>query len=395
LPQPLSIVHVVRSPVGGVFRHIADLAGAQRDAGHAVGLICDSVTAGAFEEERIAALAGDLSLGVVRRYMRRSIGPADLPAMIVVERAVARMRADVIHCHGAKGGVYGRLAAMIERRRGRCVAAFYAPHGGTLHYERNSTSSRIYFAIERMLERATNGLIHVSAYEAEIYRRKVGVPRCPAHVVLNGLRPEEFEPIQSVPDPADFLFIGTLRDLKGVDVYLNALALLQGRGQPFRALIVGAGEPAAERRYRDMAAAAGLANEVSFLSPMPARQAFTLARTVVVPSLAESMPYLVLEAAAAGRPLVATNVGGIPEILHGDAANLVQPGDPGALADALALALAAPDRMAAEAMLRRDRVKEKFSLIAMAAQTEDIYRVALEGYRERLAGSAVEADYSR
>jgi glycosyltransferase involved in cell wall biosynthesis len=395
LPQPLSIVHVVRSPVGGVFRHIADLATAQKEAGHAVGLICDSVTAGAFEEERIAALASDLGLGLVRRYMRRSIGPADLPATIAVARAVARMRADVIHCHGAKSGVYGRLAAAIERRRGRSVAVFYAPHGGSLHYDISSASGRIYFAVERMLERLTDGLIHVSAYEAEIYRRKVGVPRCPAHVVLNGLRPEEFELVQPAPDPADFLFIGTLRDLKGVDVYLKALALLRGRDRPFRALVVGAGEPAEERRYREMAAASGLAREVSFLPPMPARQAFALARTVVVPSRAESMPYLVLEAAAAGRPLVATEVGGIPEILQGEPASLVQPSDPAALADALVLALAAPNRMAADAMLRRDRMKQKFSLAAMAAQTEDIYRAALERYRERPAGPALEADYPR
>ena len=68
--------------------------------------------------------------------MARSIGPADLAATLRrVARASRRMRPDVVHAHGAKGGVYGRLAAMIERRRGRRVAAFYAPHGGSLHYD--------------------------------------------------------------------------------------------------------------------------------------------------------------------------------------------------------------------------------------------------------------------
>jgi glycosyltransferase involved in cell wall biosynthesis len=393
--KPLRIVHVLRSPVGGVFRHVADLATAQAKAGHAVGMICDSVSAGAFEEERIAALLPHLSLGAERLFMRRSIGPADARAVLAVARKLAKMRADVVHCHGAKGGLYGRLAASIGRRRGRAVAAFYAPHGGSLHYDRASLSGKVYFAVERALERVTDGLIHVSAYEAETYRRKVGVPRCPAHVVVNGLRPDEFEPVALARDAADFLFIGTLRDLKGVDVYLDALALLKAQGRAFRALVVGAGEEAAEARYRGMVAKSSLADRVTFLLPMPAREAFALARTVVVPSRAESMPYLVLEAAAAGHPLVVTNVGGIPEIFPGEAESLVKPGDSAALADAMGLALAAPERLRTEAMLRRDRLRQKFSLVVMNARVEDIYRGALEAYRQRPAGAALQADYPR
>src|SRR4051812_39554058 len=228
--QKLSIVHVTRSPVGGIFRHISDLATAQAEAGHAVGLICDSVSGGLLEEERIAALSKRLALGVTRIRMARSIGPGDLPALLSVARTMAKLRPDVVHCHGAKGGVYGRLAAAFERRKGRSVAAFYAPHGGSLHYDSASRSGRIFFAVERALERLTDGLIHVSAYEAETYRQKVGAPRCPAHVVLNGLRPEEFALVVPAPDAADFLMIGELRDLKGVDVFIEAIGKLQGEG---------------------------------------------------------------------------------------------------------------------------------------------------------------------
>jgi glycosyltransferase involved in cell wall biosynthesis len=392
LPKQLTILHVVRSPVGGIYRHIADLAVAQKQAGHAVGLICDSLTGGAFEEAALAALAPDLTLGIARLPMPRSIGPADLPAVLAVARHVKRLAPDVVHSHGAKGGVFGRLAAALERRRGRTVAAFYAPHGGSLHYDSASLTGRVYFTVERGLERLTDGLIHVSAYEAETYRHKVGKPRCPAYVVRNGLRPAEFEPIAAAPDAADFLYIGMLRDLKGVDVFLNALLLIKSQGRAARALVVGAGDATDEARYRDMVAAG--ADEVAFRPPMPARQAFALARTLVVPSRAESMPYIVLEAAAAAIPLVATRVGGIPEILHAATERLVAPGDPAALAEAMHSALAAPDRMAAEAALRRDAVKEKFSLAGMAAQIERIYRIGLERYRERGASPVVEADLS-
>jgi glycosyltransferase involved in cell wall biosynthesis len=368
----------VRSPIGGIFRHIADLASAQREAGHQVGLICDSLTGGDFEAENIAALAPDLALGVVRLPMRRSIGPADAPAVFAVSRHVARMRPDVIHAHGAKGGVFGRLAAAIERRRGRNVAAFYAPHGGSLHYEPGSAAGRLYFGVERGLERLTQGLLHVSAYEAETYRQKVGAPRCPAHVVVNGLRPAEFEPVQPNPDAADFLYMGMLRDLKGVDVFLQALAAVSARGDSFKALVIGAGEPDDERRYRAMVGAAGLEGAVTFRPPTPARQAFAMGRVLVVPSRAESMPYIVLEAAAAALPLIATHVGGIPEILDPASERLLPPGDADALAEAMRAALRAPDRMQAAAMLRRERMAQRFSLATMATRIEAIYRGALE-----------------
>lgn len=392
--QSLSIVHVARAPVGGVFRHIADLARAQAQAGHSVGLIVDSNTGGALEAERIAALAPDLTLGTLRLPMRRSIGPGDLPPIVAVSRHVARMGADVIHSHGAKGGVFGRLAGAIERRRRRPVATFYAPHGGSLHYGKGSAIGRVYFAVERALEHATDGLIHVSAFEAAVYRDKVGIPRCAAHVVVNGVRPEEFDPVQEAADAADFLFIGALRDLKGTDVFLNALRLLRERKVAARAIVVGAAETAAdEARYRALAAPLG--ESVRFLPPMPARQAFGMARAVVVPSRAESMPYVVLEAAAAGRPLLATRVGGIPEILDRAGEPLLPPGDPAALAEAMQQMSLEPERALAEAATRRGRIRQKFSLPVMAERIEGIYRGALEGAKEPSAASALEADFSR
>jgi glycosyltransferase involved in cell wall biosynthesis len=395
--RQLAIAHVVRSPVGGVFRHIGDLARGQAEAGHAVGLVCDTRTGGELEAERIAALSPYLSRGVVRLPMPRAIGPADLTAALGVARAVAGMRPDVVHAHGAKGGVHGRLAAALRRRAGDALVAFYAPHGGSLHYARTSAAGRLYFGVERMLERLTDGLIHASAYEAGVYREKVGVPRCPAHVVHNGVRAEEFEPVQPSRAAVDFLFIGELRALKGVDVFIEALALLAHDRVHPAAVIVGPGDAAEIARYRAMVAAAGLSERVMFRPPMPARRAFALARHAVLPSRAESLPYVVLEAAAAGLPLITTDVGGIPEIiperLH---RRLLPPGNAPALAGALKAALAEPERVAAEALLCRAAVRQKFSLAGMTARIEDIYRGALEErYRIVRASGLPEADFTR
>ena len=394
--KQLSIVHVIRSPVGGVLRHVADLASTQREAGHSVGLICDRTAGSPLDEERIAALEAGLDLGVVRFPMRRAPGAGDMSAALAVARAVARLMPDIVHAHGAKGGVYGRVAAALQRRRGHIVAAFYAPHGGSLHYGVRSVSGQFFFTVERALERVTDGLIHVSAYEAATYRRKVGTPRCPAHVVPNGLRPEEFEPVACGPGAADFLVIGELRDLKGVDVFIEALGRLHREGRRRHALIVGRGTPQDEVRYRGMVAAAGLVSHVRFHPPLAARRAFALARAVVVPSRAESLPYLVLEAAAAGVPLIATNVGGIPEIFEGGAGRLVAAGDPDALAAAMRDADDSPARLAGEAMLRREHVRQKFSLDAMTARIEGIYRPALEErYRMRRASPVPATGFSR
>jgi glycosyltransferase involved in cell wall biosynthesis len=239
-------------------------------------------------------------------------------------------------------------------------------------------------------------LIHVSAYERNTYREKVGIPRCPAHVVLNGLRADEFAPVTLAPDAVDFLFIGELRDLKGVDVFIEALAILEGEGRPPHALIVGPSVEADLNRYRDLANTRLKEARVAFMPPMPARKAFAMAKTVVLPSRAESLPYMVLEVAAAGIPLIATCVGGIPEIFAGETDRLVEPGDAVALADAMRTALTAPEGLKADAMSRRERVKQKFSLLTTAGRIEEIYRGALEArYSTGHAGAVAEVDAAR
>jgi glycosyltransferase involved in cell wall biosynthesis len=373
--QPLRIVHVVRSPVGGIFRHIVDLAEAQSASGHAVGVVCDSLTGGAFEAAKIAALEPRLALGAVRLPIARNIAPSDALALVKVQAALSPLKPDVIHAHGAKGGVFGRLVGAWLGRT-RPVARFYAPHGGSLHYEASSKEGRLYFAVERALERITDSLIHVSAYEERTFVEKVGPPRCPAAVVRNGLRPEEFEPVAPAADAADFLYLGMLRDLKGVDVFLDALKLLADSGRRASAVIVGDGPD--EAKYRAFVDAAGLKEHVRFRAPMPAREAFALGRAIVVPSRAESMPYVVLEAIAAGLPMIATRVGGIPEIFGPYSDALIPPGDSAALAEAMAELHALPEAAREAAQARKGHIGHEFSLKEMSSRIETIYRNGIE-----------------
>ena len=145
----------------------------------------------------------------------------------------------------------------------------------------------------------------------------------PERVIPNALQPGDFTPHRPNANAADFLFIGELRQLKGVDVLLQALARLAARRE-VKAVFVGGGPDAAA--LMAMAQELKLGGVVDFPGAMPAQAAFSLGRSLVVPSRAESMPYVVLEAAAAEMPLLATNVGGIPEIVNGTDTPLMPPG---------------------------------------------------------------------
>src|SRR5258708_31630081 len=105
-PARLKIVHVVRAPIGGIFRHIVDLADAQATAGHDVGIVCDSTTGGRFEDDVIAKAAPRLALGATRFPMRRNVSLGDIAAARRLLGHLARLTPDIVHCHGAKGGAY-------------------------------------------------------------------------------------------------------------------------------------------------------------------------------------------------------------------------------------------------------------------------------------------------
>ncbi|RTL69003.1 MAG: glycosyltransferase, partial [Hyphomicrobiales bacterium] len=122
---------------------------------------------------------------------------------------------------------------------------------------------------------------------------------------------------------------------------------------------------------------AGLADRIRFPGPMPAREAFKLGRALVVPSRAESFPYVVLEAGAAGVPLISTNVGGIPEIVAETGTTLIPPEDVEALADAMRAVLGNPELAKWKADELRDAVGRRFTITSMNSAILQLYYGAL------------------
>lgn len=346
-----------------------DLAIGQAELGAEVGVVCDSRTGGSEIDAALSRLEDNCALGVTRLPMTRKPGLNDWHTYRKIAKLGRKLNIDVLHGHGAKGGAYARLAGRrLRKKKGTKVV--YTPHGGVLHYAPSTLSGKLYFAMERKLASLTDGLIFESRYAGDRYMEWVGPPACPARVIYNGLYRHEFYESLLADDAADFVFVGELRKLKGVDVFLEALAAQQDIF-PGRAIIVGSGPD--EKHFKRMARKLGLSSRVAFSGPQPACTAFVRARCVVIPSRAESTPYILLEAAAAQMPVIATNVGGIPEIVGDVPMPLVPPGDVDVLASQLRAFLADPKPFLRRAVELQKEVAERFTVETMTRDVVDFY----------------------
>jgi glycosyltransferase involved in cell wall biosynthesis len=364
MAAPMRILQVLRTPVGGLFRHVVDLTTALAARGHLVGVVADSLVEDSQSEGRLRGLASHAALGIHRMPIPRLLGLSDLTAPFKIRALAQKLDVQILHGHGAKGGFHARLARLGDRRR----VALYTPHGGVLHFPPRSPAGVVFRGLERLLLAQTDAMVFESAFARDAFASQIVVPTCPAPVIHNGLAPAEFEPVTPDPDAADFVFVGELRELKGIFVLIEALSLLGGE-----ATLVMAGDGVDRQRLTARIADLGLAHRVALVGVQPARRMFARGRVVVVPSLAESLPYVVLEAAAAGRPVIATRVGGIAEIFGPTAASLVEGGSVPALRAAMERVLGAPGEAESEAEQRLDHIAPRFSIAAMTDQIERLY----------------------
>ena len=360
----LRIMHCLRAPLGGLFRHVCDLIRGQKAMGLSVGIICDIGIGDKLAGQVLEEFSRECDLGAHRLTISRRVSIRDVLTYRHITAICKAQAPNILHGHGAKGGAFARLLA-----RSLGVAAVYTPHGGALHYGTRSPSGRFYISIERLLRQWTDGLIFESDYARRAYIDKVGALPAHSRLIFNGLHEEEFSSLDNASADYDFVFVGELRRLKGPQVMVEALSRID---RPCRALIVGTGPASAElARYIH---AHGLDSRVTLAPPVyPATNAFAKGACVVVPSLAESLPYVVLEAAAARRPLIATDIGGIPEIFASQATRLVKAGDAAALAEAMTDYLDHPGEARERAGRLQARVREHFRVSQMVTSTSEFY----------------------
>lgn len=369
--QPLRILHAVRAPVGGIIRHILDVANGQADRGHLVGIVADSLTGGERADAAFAEIAPRLKLGVHRIPIRREPHPTDIFGWLRFIRLVRRLNPDVLHGHGAKAGAFVRL-----KSKSRSTIRIYTPHGGSLHYPLNTLKGAFYSRLERALMNRTDLFLFESAFARDTYQRVVGTPAGLVKCVFNGVTANEFDPITTADDATDVVYVGEFRHIKGADLLIDAVGRLRADGKPVTLTLAGDGEETASLKTQIQRL--NLGDAVRFIGHVKARYGFSKGRLLVVPSRGDSMPYVVIEAAAAGIPMVAANVGGIPEIFGSHTDALFAPNIVGAMADAIETALDDPAATTEQAKSLRERIFLHFSQKAMVEGV-------MAGYREAFA----------
>lgn len=369
--QPLRILHAVRAPVGGIFRHILDVANGQADRGHHVGILADSLTGGERAEAALAEIAPRLALGVHRLAIRREPYPTDLLVWQSFTNLIRKLKPDVLHGHGAKAGAFLRM-----RPRSKTSIRVYTPHGGSLHYPPTSLKGAFYSRLERALMGSTELFLFESAFARDTYQRIIGTPTGLVRCVFNGVTASEFDPVTLADDATDIVYVGEFRHIKGADLLIDAVARLRADGKQVKLTLAGDGEETAALKAQIQRLE--LTEAVRFIGHVKARYGFSKGRLLVVPSRGDSMPYVVIEAAAAGIPMVAAGVGGIPEIFGPYTDALFAPSIVGAMADAIETAIDDPTAALERARSLRERIFTHFSQKSMVEGV-------LAGYREAFA----------
>lgn len=368
----IRVLHVVRPAAGGIKNHLLDLIGGSHGGGfhHLVacppGSLADALAARGIETFCLP-LGGEISPW------------RDLACVRLLVSLLKRCRVDVVHAHSYKAGLVGRLAA----RAAGVPAVVLTVHSSILQDRRSPWKKHLFAVTERLLAGLTDRIITVSRdLGREIADRKM-VPREKLVTIYNGIVPERFnkppdrEYLQKIIGiPAGKKVVGTVSRLapqKGVGDFIKAAARLSGEKEGVVFLVAGDGPLRADLERR--AGEENLSGRLFFIGERQDVQIILPCLDVLVlASVTEGMPLTVLEALAAGCPVVATRVGGIPEVIS-DGVNglLVSPGDAQGMAASILRLLEDPAASRKMGEEGRKRVAGSFTVDKMVGGTEQVY----------------------
>jgi glycosyltransferase involved in cell wall biosynthesis len=389
LPEPIRILRVIaRLNMGGPALHVAYLSEGLRRRGYETTLVAGGVGRG---EESMAFVAERLGVPVTTLPgLHREISPLrDLVATFRLARIMRAERPHILHTHTAKAGAIGRLAAVLAGRA-RPPIVVHTFHGHVLRGYFGRTRSGIFRRVERRLARVTDALVAVSPeVRDDLVALGVAAPEKFA-VVRLGIELDErvagsaaaraaTRRVLGVAD-ARFLvgWIGRMTGVKRTEDVLRAFKLLRDRDVDACLCMVGDGPD--RGRVERLASQLGIMRDCFFTGYQEEIGPFFGAFDVfVLPSGNEGTPVTAIEALAAGCPVVATRVGGIPDVVRdGEDGFLVEPGAVEELADRLVRLASDPDLRAALGAAGRRRVPQRYGVERLVDDVDRLYRELLE-----------------
>jgi glycosyltransferase involved in cell wall biosynthesis len=319
-------------------------------------------------------------LVVLPELGREIQGWSDLKAITRLIRLMREFRPHIVHTHTAKAGTVGRLAARLAR----VPLVVHTYHGHVLHSYFSSAKTRFFLAIERWLARRTDRLLTVSErVRQELLDLGVGSPKRLTVIPL-GLELDRFLTCESLrgqlraelgtgPETLLVGIVARLVPIKRHEWFLEAAVKVTQRYPGCQFLLVGDGERRQE--LEEFVRQLGLDGQVRFLGwQRDLERIYADLDLVALTSANEGSPVSLIEAMAAGRPVVSTRVGGVPDLVeNGVAGLLVPPGDPAALAEAMTTLLADPQRRRLMGQAGRERVYPALSAQRLVRDIDQLY----------------------
>jgi glycosyltransferase involved in cell wall biosynthesis len=382
--RPVRVARVIaRLNIGGPAQHAILLAAGLDRARFVTTLVTGVVGRGEGDFSGMAHARGVDP--VVIPELGRAIHPArDLMALIKLVRLFRALRPDIVHTHTAKAGTLGRLAARLAR----VPVKIHTFHGHVLEGYFSRPVTRAFLEIERRLARTTDRLVTVSPrLKAQLLAMGIGRPE-QVEVVPLGLDLERFRrarpasptlrPSLGLADGVPLLgIVGRLVPIKDHVTLFQALARLHTEGRVVHLTVVGDGEERA--RLEGLASTLGLGLRIHFLGWRVDLETILKELDVVIcSSRNEGTPVALIEAMAAGIPVLSTDVGGVADLVtHGLTGWLVSPGDPDAMASGIRHLLDDGPLRGRLAAAGRDVALDRHDVARLISRVEALYAEVL------------------
>jgi glycosyltransferase involved in cell wall biosynthesis len=373
--------------MGGPALHVAYLTSGLRDLGYDTTLVAGTLARG---EDSMAFVADDRDVDVVRiDELGREISPLrDLVATVKLARLIRKERPRILHTHTAKAGTVGRVAALLAGSR-RPPIIVHTFHGHVLRGYFGPLRSLFFRLLERWLARHTTALVAVSPQVRDDLVALGVAPRERFAVIRLGIELEERVAAEQdgrlesrrylglPPDRFTIGWVGRMTSVKRTDDILRAFRRLRDNGVEATLCLVGDGPDRGdlERRAHDL----GVVRDTLFLGYQEDVAPFYAAfDALVLPSRNEGTPVSAIEALAAGRPVVATRVGGVPDVVRdSEDGFLVDAGATDDLGDRLDQLARDPELRARMGERGRERVLPRYAVDRLVRDVDQLYKSLL------------------